>query len=103
MTDYIGYAYSFTVALGGIIGFVKAGSTMSLAAGLTFGCLAAFGANRVSKNSKNVGVALTVSVLLLGLMGFRFYKSGKFMPAGLVTVLSLLSAARYGYICYDNY
>ncbi|CAG8503835.1 11725_t:CDS:2 [Diversispora eburnea] len=69
---------SQTVALGGIIGLVKAGSTVSLAAGLTFGSLAQ-----------------------------KFQKcwssfDGKFMPAGLVTILSLLSAARYGYIYYDT-
>jgi len=95
-TDYFGYAYAFIVALGGLIGFFKAGSTTSLVAGLSFGSLAAFAANRVSTNPRNVGLALAVSSVLLLVMGARFYKSGKFMPAGLVTILSLLSVVRYG-------
>lgn len=32
---------------------------------------------------------LVVSAILLGVMGFRFLKSGKFMPAGLVASLRL--------------
>ncbi|RIA96935.1 transmembrane proteins 14C-domain-containing protein [Glomus cerebriforme] len=95
--DYLGYAYASIVTLGGLIGFIKAGSTTSLVAGLLFGSLAAFAANRASTNPKNVSLALAVSLVLLLVMGARFYKSGKFMPAGLVTVLSLFSAARYGY------
>ncbi|GBB87833.1 hypothetical protein RclHR1_14310010 [Rhizophagus clarus] len=96
-TDYPGYAYAFIVTLGGLIGFIKAGSTTSLVAGLSFGSLSAFAAYRVSANPRNVGLALVVSLLLLFVMGSRFYKGGKFMPAGLVTVLSFFSAARYGY------
>ncbi|KAG9303663.1 hypothetical protein G9A89_018560 [Geosiphon pyriformis] len=87
MIDYPGYAYSLIVGIGGIIGFVKAGSTPSLLAGLTFGGLAAYAAHRVSTNPKNVGLALIVSCLLLTVMGVRFARSGKFMPAGLVAVL----------------
>ena len=30
---------------------------------------------------------VAVTAILLGLMGYRFYNSGKFMPAGLVTAL----------------
>ncbi|CAJ0904511.1 21154_t:CDS:2 [Entrophospora sp. SA101] len=86
MTDYIGYSYALTVTLGGVVGYVKAGSLPSLIA-----------ANRVSTNPKNVGMALIVSCVLLIVMGVRFYNSGKFMPAGLVSILSLLSAARYTY------
>ncbi|CAG8563753.1 7715_t:CDS:2 [Acaulospora morrowiae] len=87
MKDYIGYAYAFTIGLGGVFGFLKAGSTSSLVAGLTFGSLAAYGAHRVSNNSKNVGLALIVSVLLLVVMSSRFYKSGKVMPSGVVAIL----------------
>ncbi|KAG0942418.1 hypothetical protein G6F61_005015 [Rhizopus arrhizus] len=72
-----------------------AGSTSSLLAGLIFGALAALGAYQVSQDSKNVTLALVVSLLLLVVMGTRFYKGRKWMPAGLVSLLSLLMVIRY--------
>ena len=35
----------------------------------------------------------TVSLLLVGVMGYRFYKTGKFMPAGGLASLGAASAA----------
>jgi uncharacterized membrane protein (UPF0136 family) len=60
---------------------------MSLAAGSLFGALAALGAYQVSKDPNNVTLALIVSLTLLFVMGSRFYRGRKFMPAGLVTLL----------------
>ncbi|KAI8097445.1 transmembrane protein 14C-like protein [Halteromyces radiatus] len=97
MTDYLGYIYSLLVFTGGVIGYVKAGSTISLAASSVFGFGAAYGATLVSRNPKNVGLSLVVSLVLLLVMGLRFNKSGKFMPAGLVSLLSFVMVARYGY------
>ena len=42
--DHLGYLYAFLIAGGGIMGYVKAGSLMSLAMGLLFGTLAGLGA-----------------------------------------------------------
>lgn len=55
---------------------------MSLLAGTIFGFLAAYGASLENKS-----LALIVSALLLGVMGPRFYRGRKIMPAGLVTLL----------------
>jgi len=96
-TDYLSFAFAGIVACGGIIGFIKAGSTVSLGMGLAFGGIAAFGAMQTSKDPKNVWIILFTSLILAGVMGSRFVKSGKFMPAGLVATLSLLQAARMGY------
>ena len=68
----------------------------SLAAGVLFGLLCLIGAFLLSKNSKDFHLALIVSAILLTIMGFRFYSSGKFMPAGLVAALSLLQVVRLG-------
>ncbi|CAG8518557.1 14252_t:CDS:2 [Racocetra persica] len=87
MTDYPGYIYATTIALGGVFGYVKAGSIPSLFFGLTFGGLAAYAANRTSVNPKNAILAFVVSSVLFIVMGVRFYKSGKFMPAGFVSTL----------------
>lgn len=62
-------------------------STMSLLAGSLFGALACLGAFQASNDPKNVTLALIVSLLLLYVMGGRFYRGRKFMPAGLVTLL----------------
>uniref|UniRef100_A0A3Q2NVF0 Transmembrane protein 14C n=2 Tax=Fundulus heteroclitus TaxID=8078 RepID=A0A3Q2NVF0_FUNHE len=56
--DWIGYGYATLVASGGVVGYVKAGSVPSLAAGLLFGGLAGFGAYQISNDPNNVWVSL---------------------------------------------
>uniref|UniRef100_A0A8C2XN70 Transmembrane protein 14C n=1 Tax=Cyclopterus lumpus TaxID=8103 RepID=A0A8C2XN70_CYCLU len=56
--DWVGYGYAALIASGGVIGYVKAGSTPSLAAGLLFGGLAGFGAYQISNDPKNIWVSL---------------------------------------------
>ncbi|XP_076804678.1 transmembrane protein 14C-like [Clavelina lepadiformis] len=92
--DWISTLYAATVAAGGIVGYLKAGSTPSLAAGLLFGGLAGFGAYRTSVDPTDQWLTLGISLSLGGLMGFRFYNSGKFMPAGLVALLSVAMVGR---------
>ncbi|WRT64879.1 uncharacterized protein IL334_001815 [Kwoniella shivajii] len=94
-TDYIGLVYAALLAVGGLIGGLRRGSKVSLIAGLGSSLAAAYGADRVSKNSTDVLPALITSSALFLLMGYRYTKSGKFMPAGLVTVLSALVSIRY--------
>ncbi|MBN3298972.1 transmembrane protein 14C [Amia ocellicauda] len=94
--DWVGFGYAALVASGGIIGYVKAGSVPSLAAGLVFGGLAGLGAYQISQNPKNVWVSLAASGTLAGVMGMRFFNSGKFMPAGLIAGASLLMVGRIG-------
>lgn len=92
--DFFGFGYAAIVATGGIIGYVKAGSAISLAMGLLFGGLSAFGAYQTSQDPRNFYVLLLTSGSLMALMGYRFMNSGKFMPAGLVAALSLLMVVR---------
>ncbi len=94
--DLIAFAYAATVAIGGIIGYVKKGSLMSGVMGLAFGGMAGYGAYQTSVNPANYAVSLGVSAALTGVMGYRFVNSGKFMPAGLVAVLSVAMLLRYG-------
>ncbi|KAM7071556.1 transmembrane protein 14C-like isoform 2-T2 [Acridotheres tristis] len=92
--DWLGFGYAALVASGGIIGYAKAGSVPSLAAGLFFGSLAGLGAYQVSQNPNNIWVSLVTSGALTAIMGTRFYHSKKFMPAGLIAGVSLLMVGR---------
>jgi len=88
-TDWVSYCYAAAVTSGGVLGFVKAGSTASLGAGVLFGGLAGLGAYRSGNNSKDVWISLAVSASLSALMGQKFYNTRKFMPAGLTAALSI--------------
>ncbi|XP_063408769.1 transmembrane protein 14C-like [Mytilus trossulus] len=97
MTDFVSIAYALTVTAGGLLGYIRAGSIPSLAAGVVCGGLMGVGAYQTSQDPKNIGLSLVTSALLTGVMGYRFMNSGKFMPAGLVAGLSILMVCRYGY------
>ncbi|KAK3927716.1 Transmembrane protein 14C [Frankliniella fusca] len=93
--DLIGFAYAAAVAAGGIAGYAKAGSIPSLGAGLLFGGVISYGAYQASQSPSSHAVMLGTSALLTSIMGMRFYNSGKFMPAGFVTILSAAMFLRY--------
>ncbi|KAL5022337.1 hypothetical protein ScPMuIL_001492 [Solemya velum] len=95
--DWVSAAYAVTVAAGGIIGYVKAGSIISMAMGLASGALMGFGVYQMSHDPKNITLSLAVSGILLALMGYRYMNSGKIMPAGLVASLSLMMVIRLVY------
>ncbi|GAB1605463.1 transmembrane protein 14C-like [Argonauta hians] len=101
--DYIGAAYSATLMLGGIMGYVKSGSAISMAAGVGTGTLAAYGAFQMSNDPKNVGLSLSVSSFMTALMGYRFAMSRKIMPAGVIAAVSMLVSLRNGMnLCLKN-
>ncbi|XP_054153859.1 transmembrane protein 14C-like [Oppia nitens] len=103
--DVISAAFASTVAIGGLMGYLKAKSTYSLIAGLVFGGVLGFGAYQTSVNPRNYYLTLGTSVVLGALMGYRALNSGKFMPAGLVASLSALMVIRFTvrYITDTNY
>lgn len=83
--------FGLLTIVGGIMGYVKAGSTMSLIAGSVSGILllvAAF----LLPNQMAVGLALAavVSILLAGRFVPAFIKTGQIMPAGLMSLLSVI-------------
>ncbi|CAG2174924.1 unnamed protein product [Oppiella nova] len=93
--DVISAAFASTVAIGGLIGYLKAKSTYSLIAGLVFGGILGFGAYQTSVNPRNYYLTLGTSIALGALMGYRAINSGKFMPAGLIASLSALMILRF--------
>ncbi|XP_005811940.1 transmembrane protein 14A [Xiphophorus maculatus] len=92
--DWIGFGYAAALIFGGFMGYKRKGSVMSLIAGLVFGGLSAYGAYNVSNDPKDILVLLASSGLLAVIMGMRYKKSGKLMPAGIMTGLSLLMVFR---------
>lgn len=68
----------------------------SLAAGLLFGGALLYGAVEASRDPANFTVQLAATSILTGVMGYRFYNSGKIMPAGVVTLLSVAMLMRIG-------
>ncbi|CAB1312920.1 unnamed protein product [Coregonus sp. 'balchen'] len=92
--DWLGFGYAAAIALGGFMGYKKKGSVMSLIAGLLFGSIAAYGALMISNDPTKTFYSLVASGALTLVMGMRFKKSGKIMPAGIMAGLSLLMVLR---------
>ncbi|XP_016092627.1 transmembrane protein 14Cb [Sinocyclocheilus grahami] len=100
--DWFGYGYAALITIGGFVGYAKAGSVLSLVAGLMFGIAAFVGAYQMSKNDKDIWVSLGTSGSLTTLMGVRFLSSWKIMPAGLMAGASLLMFLRIGVKVLQN-
>uniref|UniRef100_A0A6U2EXH3 Transmembrane protein 14C n=2 Tax=Hemiselmis andersenii TaxID=464988 RepID=A0A6U2EXH3_HEMAN len=83
---------------GGAYAFFKKGSKASLIGGAGTGALFFLSAGLLNAGQNRNGhmVALASSVALVAGMAPRAYASKKFMPAGLVATLGLLSSAYQG-------
>jgi len=83
--------------LGGIMGFVKVGSKASLISGVGMGLillLCGYGVWGGSQDSL-LG-AVVVAGLLVVLFAIRFAKTKRFMPAGMLAILSLVAVVAFG-------
>ncbi|XP_063297191.1 transmembrane protein 14A [Pelobates fuscus] len=94
--DWIGFGYAAVLALGGFLGYSRKGSLVSLIAGVSFGIVAAYGAYCVSSNPSDVKISLIASISLATIMGLRYNRSRKLMPAGIIAALSLFMVVRLG-------
>ncbi|XP_047414582.1 transmembrane protein 14A isoform X1 [Sciurus carolinensis] len=92
--DLIGFGYAALVTFGSILGYKRRGGVPSLIAGLFVGFLAGYGAYRVSIDKRDVKLSLFTAFFLATIMGVRFKRSKKVMPAGLVAGLSLMMILR---------
>lgn len=84
--------YGILLAVGGIMGKVKAGSTPSLISGLVSGALAlAFAALMAKHQRAGLYLALVLAIALAIFGGKSWLVDGKaFMPRGLIFILSLI-------------
>jgi uncharacterized membrane protein (UPF0136 family) len=83
------WIYIALLIAGGLIGFLKAGSKASIIASVAFAIpLALCAANVIPVK----WVADALLIFLTCFFGCRFFKSKKFMPNGMMAVLSALAA-----------
>jgi uncharacterized membrane protein (UPF0136 family) len=77
--------------IGGVIGYVKAGSLPSIIAGAITGILLLVAGWILPANrAAGLVVGLVVSLLLAGQFVPKFIRTGKVMPAGLMSILSVI-------------
>lgn len=83
--------FGLLTIVGGVIGYVKAGSTASIIAGAISGIVLIVAAYLLPGNvALGLILAGVVSVALAGRFIPAFMKTGKMMPAGLMAALSLI-------------
>src|SRR5690348_8441509 len=77
--------------IGGVIGYVKAGSLPSIIAGAVTGVLLLVAA-WIFPSNRTAGfvTALIISLLLAAQFVPKFIRTGKVMPAGLMSILSVI-------------
>ncbi len=87
--------YAVLLAVGGVVGYTKAGSRPSLIAGLGSAVAAVLALVLSFLNSGwGLGLGALLAILLAVFFGYRFaVKTRKFMPAGLLAVVSLIVLA----------
>ncbi|KAJ1291130.1 hypothetical protein BS78_02G295000 [Paspalum vaginatum] len=104
---YVTIPYGLLVLGGGIAGYVKRGSAVSLAAGAGFGgalllagALSAWAFARGGGGAGAIFAAvlqIVCAVVLTVVMGIRYVKSRKIMPAGIIAAISALVLIFYVY------
>ncbi len=83
------WVYIVLMVLGGVMGFVKAGSKASLIASVIFGAVLSLFALNILPFEHHRWVL----IFLLVFFGMRLAKSKKMMPNGMMTILTVLALA----------
>jgi uncharacterized membrane protein (UPF0136 family) len=87
--------YAVLLAVGGLFGYLKAGSRPSLIAGIASALIAlAALALSIGNNRLGVPLGMILAIALFLLFAYRYaVKTAKFMPSGLLAVVSLVVLA----------
>jgi uncharacterized membrane protein (UPF0136 family) len=91
------WIYGVIMILGGIMGFVKVGSKASLISGVGMGLALLASGYGVSRGSvDSLVVALIIAALLVVIFAIRYAKTKRFMPGGMLAILSLIAVVVFG-------
>jgi uncharacterized membrane protein (UPF0136 family) len=90
MANIILWVYIGLLIVGGLMGFLKAGSKISLISSVIFAVILALFAAQVIPWPPGADIVL---LLLVVVFLMRYIKTKKFMPSGLLIVLTLLALA----------
>jgi uncharacterized membrane protein (UPF0136 family) len=83
--------FGLLTIVGGVIGYVKAGSTISIVTGAIAGLALLVAAYLLPGNpALGLTIAGLVSIILAGWFIYSFMGTGKVMPAGLMSALSVI-------------
>ena len=89
--------YGLLVAVGGVFGYLKAKSKVSLFSGLGSGTALAIAAYWASLQPiQGLSLATALAIFLLITFTIRWFKTRALMPAGLMAGLSLAAAIAFG-------
>ncbi len=81
--------YAILLMIGGFIGYRKAGSRPSLIAGSVSGLIALLAAGLMLQDVRAIWLGVVLAAMMLIVFGIRFTKTRKFMPSGLLGVVSV--------------
>ncbi len=91
--------FAFILVFGGVMGYIKVGSYVSIITALVFACGLITCALLIQQgNSKAYKFAILLTLILLAFFGYRFSQNFQLMPGGLMTLLSCLTCL-YLIIC----
>src|SRR2546421_1250962 len=84
--------FGILTVVGGVVGYIKAGSVASIIAGSITGVLLLVAAFLLPEHRAiGLATALIVSLLLAAQFIPKFLKTGRMMPAGLMSILSVIA------------
>ena len=85
------FVFGALTIIGGIVGYVKAGSVPSIIAGAITGLLLIIAAAILPEHrAAGLATAFIVSLLLAGQFVPKLIRTGKVMPAGMMSILSVI-------------
>src|SRR4051794_41110908 len=87
------WVYIILLLIGGLIGFLKAGSKVSLIMSAAFAAALVLTATGMFQPAFAQGLANMLMAALLVVFAIRLTKTKKFMPSGLMLIVTILALA----------